>query len=97
MKRIFLFIVFFIVAIFGISFAVLNADNVNLNYYFGRFEAPLSLVIVISLACGALLGILASLTLILRLKHEQGKLRKSVNLAEKEVENLRSLPLKDKH
>ena len=97
MKRIILFIVFFIVAIFGISFAVLNADSVKFNYYFGHFDAPLSLIIVISLACGAVLGVLASLTLIVRLKHEQTKLKKSIALAEKEVENLRSLPLKDKH
>ena len=95
MKKIILFIVIFILLFVGVSFAVLNADEVQLNYYFGQMQAPLSLIIVMSLACGAALGMLASLSMIIRLKHEQGKLTKSVKLAEKEVENLRSLPLKD--
>jgi putative membrane protein len=97
MKKILLLILFFVIALFGISFAVLNAGDVQLNYYFGQFQAPLSLVIVISLACGAVLGILASLTMIIQLKHEQTKLKKTISLTEKEVENLRSLPIKDKH
>ena len=95
MKKIVLFILIFVLLVIGISFAVLNADDVHLNYYFGEVDAPLSLIIVLSLACGAALGILASLTMIIRLKHELGKKNKSVKLAEKEVENLRSLPLKD--
>lgn len=97
MKRIFLLILFFVIAVFGISFAVLNADSVQLNYYFGQFLAPLSLVIVISLACGAVLGILASLAAIVQLRHEQARLNKAIKLAEKEVENLRSLPIQGKH
>ena len=97
MKKIFLLILFFVIAVFGISFAVLNAGDVQLNYYFGQFQAPLSLVIVISLACGAVLGILASLAAIIQLKHEQTKLKKTISLTEKEVENLRSLPIQDKH
>lgn len=95
MKKIILFIVIFIILIIGISFAVLNADSVQLNYYFAQIDAPLSLIIVLTLACGAILGMAASLTVILRLKHELRKLDKSNKLAEKEIENLRSLPLKD--
>ena len=95
MKKIVLFILVFIILVIAISFAVLNAESVNLNFYFGQIESPLSLIIVISLACGALLGVLASLTLIVKLKHELVKLNKTVKLTEKEVDNLRSLPLKD--
>lgn len=95
MKKIILFIIIFIILIIGISFAVLNAEAVRLSYYFGDINAPLSLIIVLSLACGAVLGMLASLTLVVRLKHDLKKLDKSNKLAEKEIENLRSLPLKD--
>ena len=95
MKKIALFILIFVILVIATSFAVLNAESVNLNFYFGEIEAPLSLIIVFSVAIGAILGVLASLTLILKMKHELVKLNKTVKLAEKEVDNLRSLPLKD--
>ena len=97
MKRISLFIVLVVIAILGLSFAVLNADTVSLKYYFGEFSAPLSLDIVLSLACGALLGVAASMTVVVRLRRDLSRLNKTVKLTEKEVANLRALPLKDKH
>ncbi len=94
MKRISLLILLFIVAILGLSFAVLNADMVALKYYFGEIRAPLSLIIVLSLACGALLGVAATMTIVLRLRRELSRLNKTIKLTEKEVANLRALPLK---
>lgn len=89
-------LVFFIIVILlGISFAVLNAEEVKLNYYFGTTSLPLSLVTVIAFAIGAILGILVSLFLILRLKSQNAKLRRTIRNAEKEVKNLRNLPIKD--
>jgi putative membrane protein len=97
MKRILFLVVFLVVAVFGLSFALMNAGDVQLDYYFGSFTAPLSLILVLALALGAVLGVLASIGMMLGQKREVAKLRKSVKLAEKEVSNLRALPLKDKH
>jgi len=69
-----------LVIIFGIVFAVLNAEDVQLNYYLGSVELPLSLVLVLAMILGALLGIFAS-----------------VEVAEKEIVNLRNIPIKDEH
>ena len=69
----------------------------QLNYYFGSIEAPLSLVIVIAIIIGAALGVLASTGIVFGQKRELAKLRKSNKLAEQEISNLRSLPLKDSH
>ena len=97
MKRIVSFVVFFSIAIVAVSFAVLNVGEVELSYYLGSAKIPLSAIIVSSLAVGALLGLLASLGLILRLKRDVMRLQKSVKVAEKEVINLRALPIKDNH
>jgi len=97
MKRIVFLIVFLIVAIAGLSFALMNAERVTLTYYFGLIEAPLSLVVVVAIAIGALLGVLASMSMTLSLKHEISRLRKTLRTKEKELGNLRALPLKDKH
>ncbi len=97
MKRIIFLVVFLLVLVVGLSFALMNAETVMLSYYFGTISAPLSIVVVVSLAAGALLGVLACMGMALGLKQEIARLRRSVKVAEKEVENLRSLPLKDKH
>lgn len=97
MKRIFFIALFFIISAIGLSFALLNAETVMLKYYFGDFSAPLSLVMVMCLAFGAVLGVLSCFAMLVRSKRDLGKLNKSIKIAEKEVTNLRALPLKDKH
>lgn len=97
MKRIIMFAIILLVTLLGLSFALINADLVTLNYYFGKVEAPLSLIIVIFLAFGAVLGVLASLWIVITQKRELARMRKTVKLTEKEITNLRSLPMKDDH
>ena len=86
-----------VVIILGVAFAVLNADSVQLNYYLGSIELPLSLVLVMAMIAGALLGIFASLTLIIGSRRKATKLKHSVEVAEKEILNLRNIPIKNKH
>ena len=86
-----------IVIILGVAFSVLNAENIQLNYYLGSVELPLSLVLVISMIVGAILGIFASLSLIIGSRRSATKLKRSVEVAEKEIVNLRNIPIKDEH
>jgi len=97
MKRILVFLVVIVVAVIGLSFTVLNASLVHLDYYFSSGEFPLSLLIVIALAIGALFGVLASLSAVLRVKRELSKLKKDLKLKDQEIKNLRAIPMKDKH
>ena len=85
------------VSLVGLSFALLNSEIVTLNYYFDKLQAPLSLIIVIALAFGAVMGVLASLWVVFAQKREMAKLRKVAKITEKEIANLRSLPMKDSH
>ena len=86
----FLFVVALVVI--GLSFAVLNSQPVSLNYYFGYRDIPLSMIMVLSLAAGAVIGVLVSAGLIIRLKAQTGQLRRRLRNAERDSDQLRILP-----
>ena len=94
MLRLFGFILLIILVVLGLSFAVLNAEPVPLNYYFGSRDIPLSMVVVLSLAAGALIGVLVSMGMILRLKQQAAQLRRKLQRAEKAADHLSILPAK---
>jgi putative membrane protein len=89
----FLFLV--VLVVLGLSFAVLNAQSVPLNYYFGFREIPLSMIVVLSLAAGAVIGVLVSAGLILRMKAQTRQLRRKLRNAEKDSDQLRVLPAEE--
>lgn len=97
MLRLFYISLALVVIIFGVTFSVLNAENIQLNYYLGSVELPLSLVLIIAMILGAILGIFASLNLIIGSRRSATKLKRSVEVAEKEIGNLRNIPIKDNH
>ncbi|MBI4006451.1 MAG: LapA family protein [Gammaproteobacteria bacterium] len=67
------------------------------NYLAGSVELPLSILLLSSLCIGILLGIMALLPLLVNLKREKSRLEKQIKLTEKEVNNLRIIPVKDTH
>ena len=97
MRRFVYLILALVIILFGVTFAVLNADKVQLNYYMGSVELPLSLIVVLAMTLGAVLGIVASLGIVIGSRRQASKLKKSVEVAEKEIINLRNIPIKDKH
>lgn len=86
-----------IIIVFGVIFAMLNAQSIQLNYYFGTQQLPLSLTIVLSMLIGAILGVLASIKLLLHARREVSRMRKAAQIAEKEIANLRAIPIKNTH
>ena len=97
MKRIISFVIILFLVLTGILFAVLNSQNVQLNYYFGSKDLALSLLLIVTIIFGTLLGILVSVGHLLRARHDISRLKKNIQLAEKEVANLRTIPIKDTH
>ena len=83
----------FLVILFGVIFALLNAESVQLKYYFSTKEMPLSLAIILSMFVGAILGVLASIGLILKAKQELARVKKSAEIVEKELVSLRSISM----
>ncbi|NOZ53497.1 MAG: LapA family protein [Gammaproteobacteria bacterium] len=95
MKRILYLIIIFFIAMFTISFTLLNSQSVTISYYFGNSEVDLLVVLIVCFTLGALLGVFSVLGKVFSLKHEIIKKEKEIKIAEKEVENLRALPFKD--
>lgn len=84
-----------IIAFLGVSFASLNASQVKINLYVGTYEVYLSLLLVLTLGLGILIGFLTMVGTNIRLKAENYKIKNKAKWAEKELSNLRSLPIKD--
>jgi len=85
-----------LLVLLGISFATLNSDLVTVNYYVGQQTTPLSLVLISAFGMGGLFGMLAGTILLLNAKMKNYHLRQRLKMAQKEIENLRVIPLQDK-
>lgn len=85
-----------VIVIFGVTFATLNSESVTINYYFDQSSLPLSLLLVLVFALGCLIGMLVGFWLLIKAKLNNYRLRQRLGLAEKEIENLRAIPLQDK-
>ena len=95
--RRFIFIaVILVIVLTGLSFALLNSTPVSFNYYIGKQEMALSLLLVLSLVLGAILGVAASFGLILKFRTEVSKIRREMKSKTKELTNLQSLTTQDK-
>jgi putative membrane protein len=81
--------------VLGLSFAVLNADPVPLNYYFGYRDIPLSMIVVVSLAAGAIIGVLVSMGILLRQKQQTFRLRRQLKKVEKSTTSASVLPARE--
>lgn len=95
MSRIAKLIIVFVILLSGLAFHLKNNQMIELNYYVGVIDMPLSWLVVIMLFFGAVLGVLASLPMIIKLKQQKYKLERQIKNSEKEINNLRVMPVKD--
>jgi lipopolysaccharide assembly protein A len=93
--RFFSYLILLIIMLIGLTFASLNSVPVVFNYYLGTKTLALSLLLVLAFGCGIFLGFFVTIFPWLKLKRDNRKLRSRLKLAEKEIENLRTLPIKD--
>lgn len=94
--RIISYIFLLAIVIFGMTFATLNSESVTINYYFDTSTLPLSLLLVLVFALGCLLSMIVGFWLLIKAKISSHRLRQRLTMAEKEIENLRAIPLQDK-
>jgi putative membrane protein len=85
-----------VIVLFGIVFAMLNSESVTIHYYVGQCTLPLSWLLALVFAMGSLVGVLVGLWLFIKVKLLNYRLRRRLALTEKEIENLRAIPLQDK-
>ena len=98
MSRIAKLILVFALILFGLAFHLKNNQLIELNYYISTtIPLPISIILVLVLCLGALLGVSASLPIIIKLKRQKRKLKSQIKNSEKEINNLRVMPVKDSH
>lgn len=95
--RIFSYLFILLLILFGVSFAVLNAEPVVINFYIGSSKLPLSLLLVLALFFGVMLGLFVSVFFAMKYRKANSKLRQRLKLTETEISNLRAIPVKDQH
>lgn len=89
--KLLLLLIFMVV---GASFAIINDKPVVVDLYFITPELPLSLLLLLALGLGIVLGALAGMAYFMRVKKENADLRRKVRLTSEEVKNLRAMPIK---
>ena len=97
MRRLLSLIAALLILALGLSFTLLNAEPVRVDFYLGEAQLPLSLWLAITLALGAILGVLSSLGLLWRQRREVRRVRRQAGTARKELTELRKLPIRDTH
>ena len=97
MRRIITIVIFVIVFAVGAAFSAINTNPVIINYYLGTLTAPLSVVMILSIVAGIILGAVAIFASTLRLRYENRRLNKKLNVSEQEINSLRIIPIKDEH
>lgn len=96
MKKLIYLAVFVFLSVLAVTINLKNPQSVELNYYFNlHWQAPLVLVLTVVFATGILLGCLLMSLSVFKNKRQVGKAKRRLAKVEKEVENLRTMPIKD--
>lgn len=95
--RLVMVFVYLLLILLGVAFAALNASSVTINLYVTTITLPVSVLMICMLGLGLLGGFLLFLSKYWRLKFEHAKVKNQLKLTEKEIKNLRDIPLKDQH
>ncbi len=95
--RLFFILIYLFLILLGVSFAALNAASVSINLYVTTVTLPISVLMTVMLGVGLVIGFLLFITRYWRLQAEHRKVKNQLKLTEKEIKNLRTIPLKDQH
>lgn len=69
--RLFSMILWIILIVLGVSFAVLNSQSISINYFLGPKIIYFPLLVLILLFCGALIGMIALIPFMVRLRKKR--------------------------
>jgi uncharacterized integral membrane protein len=97
MKRALLILFILLLAIISSVLTRLNLETVTFNYYFATLQLSLALLLFFALLSGALLGFIFTISLAISTRAERRTLRRTLQLREQEIRNLRNIPIKDRH
>lgn len=87
--------IYILISLLIVLFALLNAESVEFNYLLGKIELPFSLALLVALSLGAFIGMLWTASWLIKQRSHAHELSKKVNVLQKEIDNLRAMPVKD--
>lgn len=86
-----------LVVVLGASFAYDNSGSVTISLWVRDFEVGLPFALFFALAIGWILGVISVSGVIIRQLREIRRLKRAAKLAETEINNLRSIPIRNAH
>jgi putative membrane protein len=95
--RILILIFYAVLLLLGVSFAALNASSVQVNFYVKTLFMPIPILMSIMFGLGFFMGFVFFIGRYWRLKIECRTIKNQLRLTEKEIKNLRSIPLQNQH
>jgi len=96
MKKLFYIIIFLVFAAFAFTLNLSNPETIPVKYYFGiSMDLPLFIVLMAPFFIGMVLGVLVMSLSVIKNKRQVGVAKKELSKVEKEVQNLRAMPIKD--
>lgn len=93
--RLIILLFYLLLIVFGVSFAALNSNVVEVNFYLTTLHLPISLCILLALGIGILIGYILSIFKYWRVKIINSKIKKQLELTEREIKNLRTIPIRN--
>jgi len=83
MRKLIYVIVILVFFLFGLSFFMQNAGTVTLNYYRGwQIELPLTVLMMVMMICGIVIGYFASLIKSLKLRTRLARANRQIKTLE---------------
>jgi len=96
MKRGFYLILGSIVVFFGVTFALKNPQTTEISYYFGlNLSVSVSVLLIIIFIVGVLIGYLAGLMKLFKVRGELSQVRKEKQVVEKALAEARVMTIRD--
>ena len=97
MIRLFLLFIYLFVVVICLAFAALNANMVTLKLYWTSIDLPLAFVMIVCFGGGLILAAVLFLGKYIGLMHAFRQSKSQVSMLEKEIKNLRAIPIQDAH
>lgn len=96
MKLFFYLLLFIVIVAFGLTFSIKNPQLIELNYYPDIvITSPLVVVLLVTLILGVLIGVLVMSVSRFSRHRELKRTQKENQKLSEEIQNLRSLPIKE--
>ncbi len=86
-------ITFLLVLFFAVAFSLQNSEPIKIDFFSWTIEASRAVVLLTALACGVMLGVIASLPSFIKKSRLIAQQQKTIAQLERSVEEQKQLPV----